>query len=490
MFHHKNKIIPALFLLLSACAVGPNYVKPTAPVPQKYKEANRDWTIAKPCDTFARGEWWRIFHDQELNNLESQVNISNQTIVAAEANYRQAQALVDQARANYFPTVAVAASITRQKSGGGNGGIVTSNNVSSSTSNGSNSFSVGGGGSGITTRHSLLLNATWEPDIWGTVRRTVEANTAGAQSSEALLAATRLSAQASLAQYYFELRGLDLDQKLLNDTVLSNQRILTFTKNQYKSGIVSSADVLQAQSQLETAKANAINNGINRAKYEHAIAILIGQPPGDFKIAYKARIISPPKIPIDIPSRLLERRPDIAQNERLVAQANAQIGVAISAYFPALTLSGSASYQNTGFARWFSYPGMVWSVGPQLAETIFDGGLRSANVAIARANYDSTVATYRQTVLAAFQDVEDNLVSVRLLKNQSIMQNKAAQDARNALRIMVNQYKAGTVAYSSVLTAQINAYTAEKAAADAMYLRMTSAVGLVKALGGGWENSG
>jgi NodT family efflux transporter outer membrane factor (OMF) lipoprotein len=485
-------------LFLSACAVGPDYVRPSAVVPASFKEAkgkkvmgskrSKDWKIAQPCDAKDRGAWWTVFNDRELNRLETQLNISNQTILNAEANYRQARALVDEARASFFPTLTGSITVTRQKQGTGATFFSSTSGVTTSTG----SASTGTGGvskTPINTTHSLLLNGSWEPDIWGLVRRTVEASAAGAQASAALLASTRLSSQASLAQYYFELRGLDTDQKLLDDTVKNYKKALRLTRNQYVSGVASRADVVQAQSQLEAAQATAINNGILRAQYEHAIAVLIGVPPSNVVLPPHVRKTTPPPIPLELPSALLERRPDVAQAERLMAQANAQIGVAVAAYYPALTLSGSASATGKGLAHFFSIPTLGWAYGPQLSDVIYDGGLRSATVRAASAGFDATVASYRQTVLAAFQDVEDNLASLRILAAEAVVQDQAVASAKLALKLVINQYKAGTVPYSSVITAQTTAFTAEKNAADINYLRMTSAVGLIKALGGGWDAS-
>jgi NodT family efflux transporter outer membrane factor (OMF) lipoprotein len=278
-----------------------------------------------------------------------------------------------------------------------------------------------------------------------------------------------------------------MDQKILNNTVREYQKALVLTQNRYRSGVAARTDVIQAQTQLATAQAQALNNGIARSQYEHAIAILTGQPPANFSLSFQPLTMTPPHIPLEIPSELLERRPDVAQAERLVAQANAQIGVAISAYFPSLLLNGTGSVVGNGYAHWFSLPNLAWSLGPQIAATFYDGGLRSATLAAAHATYDANVAAYRQTVLAAFQDVEDNLVSLRILKSQYAVQNQAAKDAKLALKLVMNQYKSGTVAYSDVITAQNTAYTAEKNAADVNGLRMTSAVGLIKALGGGWD---
>lgn len=474
-------------LLVNACTVGPDYKRPPVVSPVKFKESRKDWRVAEPQDALDRGQWWTIYHDKQLAELEQDLNRSNQTIATADANYRQASDLVDEARASYFPTLTGAVSITRQKNGSGSSSFSSVSSGSSSTSTSSGVATTGGASKAPFTSHTILLNASWEPDIWGTVHRTVEAASSGAQADAALLALTRLSAQASLAQYYFELRGLDRDQQLLNDTVSDYKKSLQLTRNRYAAGVASRADVVQAQAQLESTQATAINNGILRAQYEHAIAVLVGKPPADFSIVANGSTIRPPVIPIAVPSLLLERRPDIAQAERLMSQANAQIGVAVAAYYPSLIITGSGSSSGQNYNHWFSLPALSWAVGPQLAETILDGGLRSATLAAARAGYDSTVASYRQTVLAAFQDTEDNLVSVRILRDQSVELDKAAASARRALQLVMNEYKAGTVDYSAVITAQTAAYTAEKSAADVNYLRLTSSVGLIKSLGGGWS---
>ena len=478
-----------LSISLCSCVVGPDYVRPCATVPIKFKEASKNWRVAKPNDNYDRGQWWKIFHDPQLNKLEAQLNCSNQTVATAAANYRQASDLVDEARASYFPTLIASASITRQKSAaivsssGTSGGTVTPGSASAGTTG-----TVGAAGPKPVTNNSFILNASWEPDIWGSVRRTVEASVAGAEASDALLVLTRLMAQASLAQFYFELRTADKDRQLLNDTVANYKEALTLTKNQYASGVAGQADIVQAQTQLETAQAQAINYKINRAVYEHAIAVLIGLPPSLFSIAYNPLSRSAPLIPVEIPTTALERRPDVAQAERLMAQANANIGVAIAAYYPNLTLSASGTAAGKGsIAHWLAAPIYGWAVGPQLAETLFDGGLRNATTAAARAVYDSSVASYRQVVLAAIQDVEDNLATLRILKEETVALDKAAASARLALKLVTNQYKSGTVPYSSVITAQTTAYTAEKNAADTRGLQMTSAVGLIRALGGNWN---
>lgn len=481
-----DKIIFILMLIfaITACTVGPNYVRPTSPVPTQYKEVDEHWLVAKPNDACDRGDWWVMFHDSELNILESQVNISNQTIAAAAASYQQAQDLVDEARSGYFPTIAASYALTRQKSSStsttSSAGTAASSTTGATTTTGTIPTRA------PVTTHEWILDGSWEPDLWGSVRRAVEASSANAQASGAQLANSQLSAQATLAEDYFSLRALDTDQQLLDDTVKSDQQILNITQNKYKAGVSSLADVVTAKSQVEVAQAAAINNGISRAQFEHAIAVLIGQPPENFSQPQKPLTETPPVIPVSIPSLLLERRPDIAQQERLVAQANAQIGVAESAYFPNLLLTANTSATAVG-SDLISAPALGWSLGAQLAETIFDGGLRSAAVAASKANYQVTVANYRQTVLAAFEDVEDNLASLRILNQEAAVQNQAAANAKLALQLTINDYKAGTVDYSTVLTSQLTAFTAEKNAADVNGLRMSAAVGLIKALGGGWN---
>ena len=482
----------SLFTLLASCMVGPNYVRPPVTVPANFKEAKgksfvvakkKDWKLAEPRDTAKRGEWWKIFHEPRLNALEDELNHCNQSIANAYANYCQARAIVDEARASLFPTLVGAFNVFRQRQGGGATSFISSSGGTTSTGTAATGSTQA---SFITVTYSAFLNASWEPDIWGLVRRTIEADASAAQASDALLAATRLSAQGSLAQYYFELRAVDRDQDLLDRTVVSYRKALQLTRNQYASGVASQSDILQAKSLLETAEAQAINNGIIRAQYEHAIAVLIGRPPANFSLPFSPLTGKPPVIPVEVPSAWLERRPDVAQAERLMQEANAQIGVAIAAYYPTLTLSGSVSAAGRSLHHLVSSPAVGWSYGLALAQTIFDGGLREATVRAAKAGYMAQVASYRQTVLAAFQNVEDNLVALRLLKEQGFVLAQAAVDAEKALRLVINQYKAGTLPYSSVITAQINAYTAQKNAYDVVGLQMTSAVALIEALGGGW----
>jgi NodT family efflux transporter outer membrane factor (OMF) lipoprotein len=489
----KQTLLLLVILLLTSCLVGPNYVRPKVLAPGQFKEAKgkaftivkkKNWKKARPCDLCERGDWWRIFHDSKLNALEIELSRCNQSIVNALNNYCQARAIVDEARASLYPNLATGFSFFQASKEGASAVFSSSTIGTAPTGTGAtNSAST----SVITTIYSAILTANWEPDIWGQVRRTIEADAAAAQSSQALLAATRLSAQGSLAQYYFELRALDKDQELLDKTVVSYRKTLQLTRNQYASGVVSQADVIQAQSQLEVAEAQAISNGILRGQYEHAIAVLIGRPPACFSLPYNPLNAKPPVIPVLVPSALLERRPDIAQAERLMQQTNAQIGVAIAAYFPTLDLTATVSASANSLAKLFSSPMIGWAIGGELAENLFDGGLREATVRAAQSAYLAQVAAYRQVVLSAFQDVEDNLIALRILEKEGVVLKKAAADAEKALRLVINQYKAGTVPFSSVITAQIAAYTAEKNAYDVVGMQMTAAVGLIKALGGGWS---
>ena len=468
-FHRKSAIV--LVLALAGCAVGPNYKRPEAAIPASYKEAPEGWKVAQPADRIDRGNWWAIYNDAQLNDLETRLSASNQTIAQFAATYRQARALVSEARASYFPTLGLSA--TGSRSG-------------SSSRSSSSQFSSGGS---ISNAYDLALNASWEPDLWGTVSRTVAAQRAGEQSSAADLANARLSAQATLAQTYFQLRSLDAQQRLLDDTVAAYQRTLQLTRNQYAQGTVARSDVIQAQTQLQSAQASAIDNGVARAQFEHAIAVLVGEPASTFAIASSPLDATPPAIPADLPSSILERRPDIASAERKAAAANEQIGVAIAAFFPTLTLTASGGFQSSVLSQLLRAPSRFWTLGPDIAATIFDGGLRAAQTEAARASYDSAVATYRQSVLTAFQDVEDNLASLRILANEIGNQQQAVASAQQALDIVNNQYKSGTVGFINVLTAQTTAFNAEQKLASIAGQRMVSSVGLIKALGGGWDTA-
>ena len=495
----KNKLTLVLTVtsLLTSCMVGPDYKRPPVFAPPKFKEAktqikpeltsaplDKNWKPIQPQDYCERGKWWKIFNDPLLNDLEKQLNKFNQNIVNAEANFRQSLAIVDQARSGLFPTLTGSYSLFRQKQGGGATTFITTSGGTTSTGTASTGTI---GRSETSTIHSSILGAIWEPDLWGLVGRTIESNVSIAQSNAALIAYTRLSAQGALAQYYFELRTLDTDQKLLDKTVKAYKKTLQLTRNQYTSGIASRAAIVQAQAQLESAQALALNNGILRGQYEHAIAVLMGRPPADLSLKFMPLAVKLPSIPVEVPTVWLERRPDIAQAERLVQNTSALIGVAIAAYFPTLTLTGSASAAGNSFHKLIHTPSIGWSAGLQVAETIFDAGFRAATVRAAKETYYAQVATYRQTVLTAFQDVEDNLIALRILKEQTIVQNRAAASANLALKLVINQYKSGTVDYASVITAQIAAFSAQKSANDVSGLLMTAEVGLIKALGGGWN---
>ncbi|KVT56480.1 efflux transporter outer membrane subunit [Burkholderia ubonensis] len=466
----------ATAVLLAGCAVGPDYHRPDTPMPAAFKEAPAGWKVAQPADGADRGAWWRVYGDPQLDALIGKLNASNQTIAQSAAAYRQARALVAEARAAYFPTVGLTASGSRSRS------------PRASLSSGSSSF--GGGSSGsIGNSYSVGLDASWEPDLWGKVSRTVGAQRAGEAAAAADLANARLSQQATLAQTYFQLRTADTLQMLLDDTVASYARSLQLTQNRYAQGVAARADVIQAQTQLQSAQAAAIDNGVARAQYEHAIATLIGEPASTFSLPPLPLAAEPPVTPVGVPSALLERRPDIAAAERRAAAANEQIGVAISAFFPTLTLSAQGGVQSSVWSNLFTLPARFWTVGPQLAATLFDAGLRAAQTEAARATYDQDVAAYRLSVLTAFQDVEDNLASQRILAQEIDVQRQAVDSAEHALAIVTNQYKAGTVDYLNVLTAQTTAFSAHQKLATIAGQRMVSSVGLVKALGGGWDVS-
>ncbi|PLY61440.1 NodT family protein [Herbaspirillum sp. BH-1] len=469
----------AVSLAVTACAVGPDYVRPqmdeATMAPAVFKEG-QNWKPAQPRDLMADGKWWEMFNDAQLNALVAQVDVSNQNLALAEANFRSAVALVQSSRSAYSPTLSASAGASRGRSG----------SAGSSTSSGTSSSSSGSSG-GVRNSYTFSLTAAWEADIWGKVRRDVESSQASAQASAADLAGARLSAQAQVAQNYLQLRVLDAQQRLLDDTVQAYQRSLEVAQNQYNAGMVAKSDVIQAQAQLKSAQASALDNGVTRAQIEHAIALLVGKTPASFSLPRSPLTAVAPPVPQGVPSMLLERRPDVAAAERRVASANAKIGVAKAAYFPSLTLSASGGYQSSTFADWFTLPGRVWSLGPQLAQTIFDGGARQAATDQAIASYDGTVATYKQTVLTAFQEVEDNLAALRILEQEAAVQGEALQAARQAVTLVTNQYKAGTVSYVNVITAQATALSAELNSLNILNRRMAASVLLAKALGGGWD---
>ena len=479
----------ALLVLVSACTVGPDYVRPSMWSPDAYKELD-GWKIAHPRDGLARGPWWEIFADPQLNALEARVSISNQNLAVSEAQYREARALVREARAAYFPTVTLGLGYTRSRQSttfvsGATGGSSSGTSASSSTSTGTTSGSSGGAQSDF----QLGLDFSWELDVWGRIRREVESNRAAAQASAGDLEAARLSFQAELAQDYFQLRTLDAQKQLLDETVSAFERFLRLTQDRFGSGVASQADVVQAETQLKTTQAQAIDVGVQRAQLEHAIAILMGQAPSSFTLPAAPLAATPPAIPVGVPSELLERRPDIAAAERRVAAANAQIGVAVAAFYPTITLNASSGFESSSLAQWFTAASHFWSVGPGISQTVFDGGLRHAQTDAARAAYDATVATYRQTVLSSFQAVEDNLAALRILEQENGVQDDAVKAAQKSVSLTTDQYKAGTVSYLNVITVQTIALTDEVTAIQIRGRRMAAAVLLVQALGGGWTEA-
>lgn len=467
-----------LALLSAACAVGPNYKRPEAPVPAAFKEtppapamASGEWKAAQPGDEARRGKWWEVFGDPRLNELEERVTVSNLTIAQAEAAFLGARAVARGARAGYFPTVGASASVTRSS------GLIRGASTPST------------GPPPTTTAYAASADLSWEADVFGRIRRSVESGVAAAQASAGDLEAVRLAIQAELAIDYFTLHGLDAQRQLLDSTVAGYQTALRLTTSRYSQGIVSGVDVAQAETQLETTRAQAIDLGVARAQLEHAIAVLLGKPPADLTIAPGPIGLTPPAVPVGLPSAMLERRPDVAAAERRVAAANAGIGVATAAYFPALTLTGSGGYQASTLSSFFSLPNRVWSLGPALAETLFDGGKRRAVKEEALASYDSTVAAYRLSVLTAFEDVEDGLASLRILAEEAHQQDAATAAAERSLALAKNRYEGGITTYLEVVTAQTVALANERTAVDLLTRRMTATVDLIKALGGGWRLS-
>ncbi|MDH4189493.1 MAG: efflux transporter outer membrane subunit [Betaproteobacteria bacterium] len=458
-------------LQMAGCAVGPDYVRPSIDVPAVYSEAGPDsvlWKPAQPGDRSSRGKWWSIYGDARLDGLMEQVGVTNQTLLGAAAQVRAANALAEAARASWFPTLGASASATRS---------------STSASSGAGA----GSAAGVRTLYALPVNASWEADLWGRIDRTVESNDAAAQASAADLENVRLSIQAGLAQTYFQLRALDAQRQLLDTTVAAYAKSLDFARNRHAAGVVSRSDVTQAETQLKSTQAQAIDLGVQRAQLEHALAVLLGRPAARGLLAPVPLAGPPPAIPASLPGELLERRPDIAAAERRMAAANAQIGMARAAYFPSVTLSAAAGFQSASSNQWLSAPSRFWSIGATLAETLFDGGRREALGRQAAANYDASVAAYRGTVLAAFREVEDNLVALRVLEEEAAVQAEAVLAAEQSLEMVVNQYRAGVVAYQQVVAAQTIALANRRAAADILARRMNASVLLVKALGGGWE---
>lgn len=446
-------------LMTSACAVGPDYVTSTAPTATAFK-APDGWRTAQPSDALARGDWWTLFGDDTLNSLAARAETANQTIAAAEAAYRQARALTRETRAGLFPTVSLNGSGAQSKT---------------TTSNDNKNYQVG-------------IGATWEPDFWGRIRRSVEANDATAQASAADLANAHLSIQGELAANYLNLREADAETALLDQTITGYERALQITRNRYEAGIAPRTDVLQAETTLANARSTRIGLERNRATYENAIAVLVGEPASSFTLAPAQWTPIIPDVPVGVPSTLLERRPDIASAERAVAAANARIGVQQAAFFPNLSLTGSYGQTTSNLGDLFASSANIWSLGLGLAETLFDAGARGAAVEQARASYDASVAAYRQTVLTAFQDVENQLTATDVLRRQYAELQTASQAADQTEAMILNQYRAGTVAYTDVATAQATALTARRALLQGAVNRQTTAVALIQSIGGGWRN--
>ena len=449
---------------LAGCAVGPNYQRPTAPVETSFKES-QGWTPSQPADAADRGAWWSVFKDPVLDGLEKRVAVSDQNLLATEAVFNQALALVAQSQSQYFPTIAATGSESTSRRPAAPTGAETTTNV-----------------------YNAALGASWAPDLWGRIRRTNEANRDNAEAAAANVASAELLYQAQVATDYFTLRVLDEEKTLLNDTTANYQRVVTVTNNKYNAGVSAKTDLITAQTQLENAQAAAADLGVQRAQTEHAIAMLIGVTPADLTIAPAPATRNIPVAPTGLASTLLERRPDVASAERTMAAANAQIGVAVSAYFPNLTLTGSYGYQAPALSGLFSASNAVWSVGPQLAETLIDFGARRAQVKNARAVYDQRVAQYRQTVLAAFQGVEDQIAALRVLEQEASLRNTAETSARQAETLTLNQYNAGQVDFTTVVTAENTALTAETNSLNVLRARLTASVALIQNLGGGWTD--
>jgi NodT family efflux transporter outer membrane factor (OMF) lipoprotein len=449
--------------------VGPNYKRPTAEVPTAYKEL-ANWKQAQPNDQNLGGNWWEMFQDPQLNALEAEVNISNQNLKAAEAQYTQARALLRYNRAAYFPTITAGANASRNR--------ISNNRPPSLTTNGR-----------TYNDYQIPFELTYEVDVWGRIRRTVESYREQAQASAADLATVNLSMHAQVALFYFQARVLDAEEQLLNSTVTEYQQALELIENRYAGGIASDLEVQQATTQLETTRAQAIDVGVARAQYEHAVAILIGKPPADFSLAALPLTTPPPPIPAGLPSELLERRPDIAAAERRMASANAQIGVAKAAYYPTISLGSTGGFESGVITTLISGPSVLWSAGGSAVAPIFDAGRRRANMDQAIAAYEQTVANYRETVLTGFQQVEDNLAGLRILENEAQVQERAVVAAQKYLELANSRYTGGVTSYLEVTTAESAALSDELTAVSILGRRMVDAVTLVQALGGGWDRS-
>jgi NodT family efflux transporter outer membrane factor (OMF) lipoprotein len=471
--------VSALCAMLTGCNVGPKYLPPAMTAPAVYKESSAQFkeadgfAVAQPQDAALRGKWWEIYNEPELNALEDQLEIDNQNIRQAFENFMEARAMVREARAQYFPTISVGGSYTRTRA---------SSNLGSAKGAGST-------GSQQSQVFSLPADISWEPDLWEKVRNTVRASQYTAQLTAADLENERLTEQTSLAQYFFEIRGQDALQQILNDTVEADKKAVEVVRGAYDTGVGDQISVVEAQTTLESAQSAAINLGIARAQYEHAIAMLVGKPASAFSIPVERWTSVPPAIPVGLPSQLLERRPDVASTERKMAAANAQIGVAYAAYYPALTLSATGGMESSAIKNLLEWPSRFWSVGPSISETVYDGGLRRATVNQYIATYNANVAAYRQSVLTAFQQVEDSLAAVRILAQQVRRQQEAVDSSKTFLRLESGRYETGIDPYIDVIIAQITLLANQQALAALEVQQMTASVQLIAALGGGWDRS-
>ena len=465
-------LAPAISIaLLSGCAIGPDYQRPQTAAPLEFKQA-AGWTQANPSDSLARGAWWELYGDQQLNALVEKLNSANQSVAQSEAQFRQAQALVRSARGAFLPSADLSVGKTRSSQG-----------------TGSSNSSLTSSSSGIRDTLNAQVGVSWEADVWGKLRRGLEANEASAEASLADLAAMRLSQQSELVQNYLQLRVIDEQKRLLEATVEAYQRSLKMSENQYRAGISGKDAVAQAQTQLRTTQASLIDLIWQRAQFENAIAVLTGQAPSGFSLAETTTVPALPQIPLSLPSQLLERRPDIASAERSIIAANANIGVAKAAYYPDFSLSLQGGYSSSQYQDWISVPNRFWSVGPKVSLPLFDGGQRSAEVDRNEAVYDQTVAKYRQTVLDGLREVENYLVQLKVLGDESVVQEQALESARESLRLTNNQYKAGLIAYLDVVVVQATALNTERSVLNLQQSRLIASVKLIAALGGGWDGN-
>jgi len=498
--------VAALIALLTGCTVGPKYTPPARQAPPAYKESNASippytpnpnaatagdptlgglgtWSVAQPQDAQLRGKWWEIYNDPELNSLEEQLNINNQNIRQFFENFMAARSLVREARSQLFPTVTVGPSLSFSQSSRNLGSGVVAGGAG-----GGASF-TGGGSRSVNTFIDLPANASWEPDLWGKIRNTIHGQQYAAQISAADLENERLTEQAALATYFFQLRGQDALQQILDATVAADQKSLDINRAAYQAGTADQITVIQAENTLQGARSQATNLGLARAQYEHAIATLIGKAASDFSLAQRSALVTPPSIPVGLPSQLLERRPDIAASERAMAEANAQIGIAYAAYYPNISLSGSAGFESGSWKHIFDWASRFWSLGATASETVFDAGLRRATVNQFVATYNSDLASYRQTVLNAFQQVEDDLAALRILTDQIQVQHQAVDSARTALDLEQKRYDTGIDPYIDVVSQQNTLLSTQQTLAEIEIQRAVASVQLIEALGGGWDRS-